>query len=100
MESNEWEHIGRQLLHDELGEQRFALSDAFYAAEEALATLDDDGNLAGELDREHILELRHSLNSARLVVETYAARTTDDVEPWGDPLPDMPHGVHQSVFEK
>lgn len=99
MPSDEWEHVGRELLHGELAEQRFALDTAFRDAEEALAVLDDTENYAGELNAEHVIELRRCLNRARRVVENHAARVTDGVEPWGEPVPDMPYGVYREVLE-
>jgi len=100
MPSDEWDQVGRELLHGELAEQRFALDAAFRDAEEALyGEFDGEGRYAGELDAEHVIELRRCLNRARRVVENHAARVTDGVEPWGEPVPDMPYGVYREVLE-
>lgn len=99
MPSDEWDHVGRELLRHQLAEERFALEAAFRDAEERLATLDDDGEHVGELTVAEIIELRRCLNRARRVVENYAVRVTDDVEPWDEPVPDMPYGVYRQILE-
>ncbi|PSP83299.1 hypothetical protein BRC96_08980 [Halobacteriales archaeon QS_6_64_34] len=99
MPSDEWDHVGRQLLHAELAECRFALDAAFHEAEEALAVLNANDEYAGDLDPEHIIELRRCLNRARRNVENYAAPVTDGVEPWGEPVPSMPYGKYREILE-
>jgi hypothetical protein len=97
--TDEWDAVGRELLRSELGRARRDLGEAFGDAEASLAVLDEAGEFSGDLEAEEIHELRQTLDRARRVVEEYAARVTDDVDPWGEPA-EMPHGVYQEVLEE
>ena len=92
-----WTYVGRELLHSELAERRYAVSDAFQDAEDALAVIEDE-EYVGELEAEDIRAMRRELNHARRIVEEYAARVADDVEPWGEPVPSMPYSVYRDVL--
>jgi hypothetical protein len=91
--SDEWPRVGRELLHGELSDRRFELDAAFRDAEGTLAGHDTGTPYAGDLDADDVRALRQALNRARRVVETYAVRVVDGVEPWGDPRPQMPYDV-------
>jgi len=74
------------------------LNAALHDTVDTLRHLDEDGEkYSGELTAEDVVELRRRLNRTRRIVENYAARMTVGVEPWGDPIPDMPYGAYPEV---
>ena len=96
--SEGWDQVGRELLCRELDEQRMELNAALHDTVDTLRQLDEDGKkYSGELTAEDVVELRRRLNRTRRIVENYAARMTVGVEPWGDPIPDMPYGAYPEV---
>ncbi|MDQ2072825.1 hypothetical protein RBH20_09790 [Haloarcula sp. H-GB4] len=84
-----WEQVGRKLLRDELTNLRLELQESFHDAEMALC---GDGEHPGEITPEHVIALRMALNRARERVEKQVAPVAG-VEPWSDPLPQIPRGV-------
>lgn len=97
--SDEWGRVGRELLHGELSGRRLELDAAFRDAEGTLAGHDTGTPYAGDLDADDVRALRQALNRARRAVETYAARVVDDVEPWGEPRPEIPMAVLWELAE-
>lgn len=96
--SEGWDQVGRELLSRELDEQRMELNAALHDTVDTLRQLDENGEkYSGELTAEDVVELRRRLNRTRRIVENYAARMTVGVEPWGDPIPDMPYGAYPEV---
>lgn len=96
--SEGWDQVGRELLSRELDEQRMELNAALHDTVDTLRQLDEDGEkYTGDLTAEEVVELRRRLNRTRRIVENYAARMTVGVEPWGDPIPDMPYGAYPEV---
>ncbi|GGN27009.1 hypothetical protein GCM10009021_31920 [Halarchaeum nitratireducens] len=96
MPTENWGAVGRDLLRDELARQRCALEDAFGGAESAL----DTTRSTESLDADDVRALRRSLNRARYAVEEHAARVTPGVEPYGEPVPDLPYGVYRTIAEQ
>ena len=88
-----WQTVGRKAVADELGEGQFMVERAL--RDITMGTMYEGADPTPE----QIRDARAALNRARRVLEQYAAPAAG-CEPWGQPVPNIPHGRVREVWGK